>query len=185
MPVTSPSRSDRLIDLAAAAIPGGAAAYSASRLAPLWDWSPLIVSPVAGLATFTIGMLVMRAASRMPKAVMPEFSFSVEPAYSPELLLETLWEEAVAGDDILLLDRPVESRIDELAELMLDDPLPIPGQDSRVVQLFAARPNAGELVGRIERHLGRAAPVAPSVQPDATDSLRRALDELRRSLRQA
>ena len=185
MPVPSQSRSDLLLSLAAAAMPGGAAAWSATRLAPLWDWPSVVASPVAGCAAFVVGIGVMRAASRPRPAALPGFSFSAEPANSPELLLETLWEDALAGDDVLLLDGPVEARVDELAELMLDDPLPVPGQESRVVQLFAARPNAGELVGRIERHLGRSAPATPGVQPDAADSLRRALDELRRSLRQA
>jgi hypothetical protein len=96
-----------------------------------------------------------------------------------------MWEEALAGDQILLLDQPVDEQIHALAELMLDDPLTPPEPDSRVVQLFAAKPSAGELVNRIERHLGRSAPAGLPGPADATDALRRALDELRRSLRQA
>ena len=184
MPLNSPTRSDRLLDFAAAAIPCGAAAYSASRLAPLLDW-PAIAAPLAGMIAFAIGLVVMRAASRTTPRPARSYEFATDSAFSPELLLDSMWKEAVAGDGELLLDQPVEEQIEALAELMLDDPLPPTQPGSRVVQLFVARPNAGELVNRIERHLGRSAPPHSPAPADATDALRRALDELRQSLRQA
>lgn len=141
--------------------------------------------PLAGLLAFMIGLLVMRAATRRARPIAKPYSFSSDAAFSTELLLETMWEEAVAADGELLLDQPLEDRIETLAELVLDDPLPVPRPDSRVVQLFATRPNAGELVNRIERHLGRTMPGPSSAPADASDALRRALDELRNSLRQA
>lgn len=185
MPVTLPTRSDRLFDLAAAAIPGGAAAYSANRLAPLLDWPPSIAAPLAALIAFVFGLAVMRAASRQVRPAETSYAFSTDSAFSSELLLDSIWEEAIAGDQILVLDQPVDQQIHALAELMLDDPLPLPEPDSRVVQLFAAKPSAGELVNRIERHLGRSTPAGLPGPADATDALRRALEELRRSLRQA
>jgi len=183
--MTLPTRSDQLFDLAAAAIPGGAAAYSANRLAPLLDWPSSIAASLAALLAFAFGLAVMRAASRQVRPVSTSYVFSTDSAFSSELLLDSMWEEALAGDQILLLDQPVDEQIHALAELMLYDPLPPPEPDSRVVQLFAAKPSAGELVNRIERHLGRSAPAGFPAPADATDALRRALDELRRSLRQA
>ena len=127
----------------------------------------------------------MRAIGRRSRSNATAYSFSGERAFPAELLLETMWEEAVAADGELFLNQAVDDRIDVLAELILDDPLPNPQPDSRVVQLFATRPNAGELVNRIERHLGRTTSALPPAPADASDALRRALDELRRSLRQA
>ena len=185
MPGIPPTNSHRLFDIASAAIPAGAAAYSASRLAPLLDWPGAIAILSAGVAVFAVGLLLMRAIGRRSPPNATAYSFSDERAFPAELLLETMWEEAVAADDELLLDRPVDDQVDALAELILDDPLPSPQPGSRVVQLFAARPNAGELVNRIERHLGRTTSALPPAPADASDALRRALDELRRSLRQA
>ena len=174
-----------MFDLAAAAVPGAAAAYSANRLAPLFDWPAEVATPLAGICLFAVGLLVMRVTTWRTQPMAKPYTFSSEAAFPAELLLETMWEESIAADGELLLDCPVEDRIDALAELILDDPLPCPQPDSRVVQLFAARPNAGELVNRIERHLGRASLPQPPAPADASDALRRALDELRRSMRQA
>jgi hypothetical protein len=185
MAVISPTQSDRVFDLAAAAVPGGAAAYSANRLAPLFDWQPAIAISLAVLVSCAMGLVVMRVASRQGRPLVMPYAFATELAYSPELLLDSLWDEVAVSDGVLLLEQPVEQQIEVLAELMLDDPLPPPEPDSRVVQLFSARPNAGELVNRIQRHLGRSAPPSSSGPADATDALRRALEELRLSLRQA
>ncbi|QIK96297.1 hypothetical protein G7076_07410 [Sphingomonas sp. HDW15A] len=185
MPVLSPIQSDRWFDLAAAVIPGAAAAYSAYRLAPLLDWRPEFAIPVAALLVFALGLGTMQLVSRRIRPAAKPYAFRSDTAHFPELLLDSLWQEAVASDDVLLLDLPVENGIKALAELILDDPLPHPQPDSRVVQLFAAKPNPGELVNRIERHLGRTAESAPPRPMDATDALRRALEELRQSLRQA
>ena len=185
MPMAKPHPLDRLSDLAAA-VPAAAAAWSATRLAPLFDWPARLAAPIAALAVFIIGYWVMRAAAaRPPRHLLNVFSIPFDPDLPSELLLENLWDEAKVGDGVLLLDQPLEERMDAVAELLLDDPLPVPQSDSRVVRLFSATPKAGELVGRIERHLGRSAQIAPAAQADAADSLRRALDELRQSLRQA
>ena len=72
--------------------------------------------------------------------------------------------------------------------LELEDVLPAPAEDSRVVQLFAARPlpTPGELARRIDRHLeegeeGRGGRTL-ELEVDAAAALRHALGELRRSL---
>jgi hypothetical protein len=69
------------------------------------------------------------------------------------------------------------------AELVLDDALPQPAADSRVVQLFdrTAMPAPGGLQSRIDCHFRNASP--PNSSPDASQSLQQALAELRRSLR--
>jgi hypothetical protein len=96
---------------------------------------------------------------------------------------------------IAIAERPPEADVlllTEVAEaepLLLDDPLEEAGADSRVVQLFAARPlpTPGELHQRIAAHL--AAPQRPAnganvidLDVDASAALRQALGELRRSL---
>jgi hypothetical protein len=91
---------------------------------------------------------------------------------------------APGGEDVLLL-----TDVAEPEPLLLDDPLEEAAGDSRVVQLFAARPlpTPGELQQRIAAHL--AAPERLSeagsvhdLEVDATAALRQALGELRRSL---
>lgn len=87
---------------------------------------------------------------------------------------------------------PVLELVDVLrnddAPLVLEDRLDPPQEDSRVVQLFAARalPTPGELRQRIEAHLGerqesRPAPVL-ELEVDAAAALRQALGDLRRNL---
>jgi hypothetical protein len=73
--------------------------------------------------------------------------------------------------------------------LELEDRLPEPTEDSRVVQLFAARPlpTPGELAKRIEAHLSHGADESRGgkileLEVDAAAALRQALGELRRSL---
>jgi hypothetical protein len=73
--------------------------------------------------------------------------------------------------------------------LLLDDPLEEAAPDSRVVQLFAARPlpTPGELQQRIAAHLStvRAPAEGGALQTldvDASAALRQSLSELRRSL---
>lgn len=71
--------------------------------------------------------------------------------------------------------------------LLLEDVLPQPEEDSRVVRLFApdGPTTVGELQARIDQHLGQrsAEPQSTSQPPDASDALHAALDEIRRSLR--
>jgi hypothetical protein len=66
---------------------------------------------------------------------------------------------------------------------VLSDILAKLGPDSRVVRLFdpAAMPTPAQLNDRIERHLRSSSQQAG--QPDASDALYQALNELRRSLR--
>jgi hypothetical protein len=72
--------------------------------------------------------------------------------------------------------------------LELEDRLPEPAEDSRVVQLFAPRPlpTPGELARRIENHLGGGESNRDGkileLEVDAAAALRQALGELRRSL---
>ena len=72
--------------------------------------------------------------------------------------------------------------------LVLEDRLSPPQEDSRVVQLFAARPlpTPGELRQRIEEHLGAGATQQSAavldLEVDAAAALRQALGDLRRSL---
>jgi hypothetical protein len=89
----------------------------------------------------------------------------------PELLLTELAE--------LLLTETVGADADEL---LLEDRLVHPADDSRVIRLFDPRtlPTAGELHERIERHLRD--PEQASY-PDATKELHQALAALRGSLR--
>ena len=84
--------------------------------------------------------------------------------------------------------------------LLLDDPLPVPQPESRVVRLFAvpdvdaAAPTAGpgEMIARIEHFLGQGrgapgdAPVARdnTASDEASAALHAALADIRRSLRQ-
>ncbi|QDP20228.1 hypothetical protein [Sphingomonas xanthus] len=75
-------------------------------------------------------------------------------------------------------------------ELLLDDPLVVLPQDSRVVQLFApVEPTPGELVERIADFLDArpqprlAAQTLPSVPVDASVALHAALANIRASLR--
>lgn len=91
---------------------------------------------------------------------------------------------------------PAEPEVLELTEalgpepLELEDRLEEPGTDSRVVQLFAPRPlpTPGELVRRIENHLGGSSSgeerggTVLELEVDASAALRHALGELRQSL---
>ena len=125
-------------------------------------------------------MRIVPAESRY--LALPDFESAV--LFDEVLLLDERYEAL----DELLLDQPqVEAATEAVAELLLDDPLPAPTPDSRVVILFAdgRMPTAGQLKDRIDRHLAdgaRPVQVSPS---DASDALSDALAELRRSLRQA
>ena len=167
---------DWLVEIAGAAIPATAAAFAATRLAPLNDWS-LSSAVLAGFGgVFAAAFTVMR----------------VVPAEAHRLALPDFETKAVADedscDDVLLLDQPLlEAATGAVAELLLDDPLPTPTPDSRVVQLFAdgRMPTAGQLKHRIDRHLADGVCQVRDVRIDAADALSDALAELRRSLRHA
>lgn len=168
------------LDVAAAAVPAAAAAWSASLLAPLAGAPAGPASLAAGLLLFAGGWLVMRAA-QAPQESYPLRLFRV-PMETDELLLD-----CPAGDSdaaALLLDQPITGAMDALAELLLDDPLAEPPADSRVVRLFPVqRPACPQtLRRRVDLHVEARSGVAPSAAGDAADSLRQALDELRRTL---
>ncbi len=176
-------RLDWLVELAGAAAPAAAAAFAAAKVAPLNGWS----LSTALLAGFGGAFAAAYTAMRMIPAEARQFALpGFEPTAMPEdvLLLDEHYE--LLGE--LLLDRPlVEAGCEAVAELLLDDALPAPATDSRVVQLFAdgRMPTAGQLKHRIDRHLADGPRASQEVAIDAADALNEALAELRRSLRQA
>jgi hypothetical protein len=172
-------RLDWLVELAGAAAPALAALVAATRLAPMFDWPTATPAIASGGGVFAIAYLMMRAVRPEPR-VLGLNEFAAPAIDDDELLLDQPYV------DELLLDQPLDEDTSTLAELLLDDPLPVPAPDSRVVQLFAdgRLPTAGQLVSRIERHLAEGGRPVPPTQ-DASDILSEALADLRRSLRQA
>lgn len=167
-------RLDWLVELAGASAPATAAAFAAARLAPVHGWPTSTALLVAFALVFALAFAAMRMVPSGPRHLaLPDFD--------PLLI-----DQVDAAPDELLLDQPlVEGEMDAVAELLLDDALPAPAPDSRVVQLFAdgRMPTAGQLKDRIDAHLADGqSRGAPS---DASDVLSDALAELRRSLRQA
>ena len=158
-------RAEAIIDAAAAAALGAAAAWLCVRLG---------LGPPATAAAGLFGLGAAFAALRCVRPETASFRLAgfapcdLEPA---ELLLtEADCPQPVASD----------GRI-ESGELILDDALAPADPDSRVVRLFdvSAMPTPGELKARIDRHLGG----PPSSPPDASQALFDALAELRSSLR--
>ena len=172
---------DWLVELMGAAAPAVAAAFAAAKLAPVNGWALSTAMLVGFGGVFVLAFTAMRV-------VPAEARHLALADFEPAIILDDvlLLDEPFVAMDELLLDQPlVEAATVAVAELLLDDALPAPAPDSRVVQLFAdgRMPTAGQLKHRIDRHLadgGRAA--APG---DASDMLTEALAELRRSLRQA
>lgn len=162
--------SGQWLDVAAAAVPAAAAAWSSALLAPLANVPAELASPAAGLALFLAGWALMRRASP-PEPVFGVVPFRV-PAEPGQPWLE-LDMAAYGEEPILLLNKSLE-------ELVLDDPLPAPSAQSRVVQLFPAQPL---LAARRIDHDSQTPANRPG-ETNAADSLRRALDELRRTLAQ-
>lgn len=200
---------DWLVELAGALVPAAAAGFAAMRLGPAYGIAPE-AALAAGFATiFVIAFAVMRAVPAEPRLLAiaqfeqrelaDDVSLLVEalghgeplldraPPQFEELLLDQPWVEP----EELLLDQPLveAAELAAVAELLLDDPLPVPPADSRVVQLFAPgrMPTAGQLQRRIDRHIagGDRSIAGPPNESDASDALGAALAELRRSLRQA
>lgn len=172
---------DWLVEVAGASAPAVAAAFAAFKLAPTNGWPVAPAVLIGGAATFAAAWAVMRLIpAEAHHLALPDFGGVV---LEDELLLDQPW---AAEDDILWLDQPLmEQGSAAVAELLLDDPLPVAEPGSRVVQLFAdgRMPSAGQLLTRIDRHLSDNGNRAPS--SDASDALSEALAELRRSLRQA
>jgi hypothetical protein len=130
---------------------------------------------MAGACAFAVGALLVAdgfgqsgaAASIATAGIMffvtRELLDRVEPR--AELRLPAFAQAAFpaedGGDELLLTDRSTADN-----ELLLDVVLEQPAADSRVVRLFE-----------------RGAPTAATAAPDASETLRRALHDLRRSLR--
>lgn len=194
MAIAVPTPAERGLEFAAAAIPAMATAYAGAALGPLLGFASFPAAGVLATSIFGASFVFMRMIGKVePQFVIPTFVSSDGDFTSDhsELLLDV-----PVDDDALLLDGETQwpplvldqpclgGQIDELAELLLTDPIPLPSPQSRVVQLFAPQPmpTAGQLADRIDRHLGHASVASKS---DATDALHEALEELRRSLRRA
>ena len=161
---------------------GGAMGFAVARIAPFG--AGLAEAGAAGaLVALTGGLLVARLGERgAPRA----------PAIADSL------NDLLLGDDVLTLQDRVDDEV-----LLLDDPLPAVGDESRVVRLFAlpagpgeaATPLAGpgEMISRIEDFLGHVRGSAPRAEPlrsadpttaeDASAALHAALADIRRSLK--
>jgi hypothetical protein len=179
-------RFDPIVDWLAAFFPAGCAAYAGWLLGPLVGYLPLAAALAAGGALYLAGFLFMRAMRpARPAFLLPELGCDLDRA-ADELVLETVWRDVADELDELLLDRPAfDAGSIALGELILEDALPPPPPDSRVVQLFAPQ----QLKERVDRHLANARAVQPSPaeeDPGASDDpLRLALADLKRSLRRA
>lgn len=156
------------VELGAAAALGAAVAFAATMLG-------------AGAAGVGAAALAFAAAAAGLRLVPAGASWRL-PKFEPAV--------GDAGEECppSAAEQPVAAVRDAAAgavadELLLDDPLPPPAEQSRVVQLFGERrlPTPGELQASIARHLERNG--APVDQPDAAAALSAALAELRRSLR--
>ena len=155
-------RFDWLAEWIGAAALAAGAGFAALKLAPQW-------SLATALAALAFGYATMRLVRAEPLTrALPSFELApLEPSSArDELLLDQLYVED--GD-----------------ELLLEDPLPAPTPDSRVVRLFAvdSLPTAGQLKTRIDQHLATTPRPALQQVPDASDALFAALADLRRSLR--
>lgn len=198
-------RLDWLVELAGASAPAMAASFAAMKLAPFHGW-PFSGAMLAGFGiTFGLSFAAIRLVPAEQRLLpLPEFepSLKLDEVLLPDDTL--LLEDRLTDDELLLSEALVDSAgwpellLDQalvaptmasataaVAELLLDDPLPVPAPDSRVVQLFAdgRMPTAGQLQRRIDRHLADGA--RPTADPATSDALGEALAELRRSLRQA
>jgi hypothetical protein len=185
-------RFDWLVELGGAAALAAAAGYAAVMIGPAYGWpvGPALLSSAGGAFAIAFAAIRLVPAETHMLAV-PHFDL---PLLLDDVLPEddVLWLDQPLLDE-LLLDRPwvdddggaIEAATRQLATLLLDDPLPVPAADSRVVQLFAdgRLATAGELSSRIDRHLARSG--NPAAAEDASDTLSEALAQLRRSLRQA
>lgn len=153
-----------LIDVASAALFGAAVAYAGTALG----------TPLLGWAGGSIAMMAALVGLRLVPPEPQRFAL-------PLIALEALSPELPA--DVLELTEP--------EPLLLEDVLTATQPNARVVRLFARPPlpTAGELVQRIESHLGRDGQSGDrrtgevvQLPVDASAALREALADLRRSL---
>ncbi len=162
---------------------GGAVGFAVARIAPL-D-AGLIEASGAGLLAALAGWVLVQRVDRGRE--------------SQSLARAGAMAGGIMDEDALLL-----SQIDEDEALLLDDPLPLLRDDSRVVRLFAALPGdsegaapligPSEMIARIEDFLGQshasstgepARSASQGAPADASTALHMALADIRRSLRQA
>jgi hypothetical protein len=162
----------------AAACFGGAIAFA------LWTVAPhglgIVAAPVASALGMIGALFLIRRADRPGQRRGERFA----PVDFTDEAGRLVLDEAPGDDEYLVLD----------------DPLPLINEDSRVVRLFAVPaagenvplPAPGEMAARIENFLGvtRTAPTATAPPPapaatDASAALHAALADIRRSLRQA
>lgn len=164
---------------------GGAIGFAIARIAPLG--AGLAEAGGAGTIVATAAWLILWRVDH-PRGLRQPFA--------PESL-----DDLLDTADVLLLDQ----RVDDDEALLLDDPLPVLGDDSRVVRLFAVQPvhseaapmplaGPGEMIARIEDFLGQARGSAAGGElvsradkagsDDANAALHAALADIRRSLRQ-
>ncbi len=179
----SPPRIETAAVSVAALSVGGAVAFAVARIAPLG--AGLGEASGAGLIAALGAWVLVGRVDRRP--------------VSPCMAKVARMASGIMEQDVLLLDQMVEDE-----PLLLDDPLPILNDDSRVVRLFAAIPGEdrrapplagpGEMIARIEDFLGRSrgAPLGETSHrarkaesEDASAALHSALADIRRSLRQA
>lgn len=163
----SVERVERAAEVLGAAAAGIGAGGSAMLLGLPIGWPVLPLGVASAAFGAAAGWALMRAVApaRIDHA-LPEFTpapIEIEALVEPQSLSTDVQERA----------------------LILDDPLPAPPADSRVVALFSAE-RPGELQQRIERHLavGQGRDAAVAARDDA-DALHAALDEIRRSLRRS
>ena len=172
------------VEQAAAALFAGAVAFAGfAGLRPVLP--PLQLGACAFAAALIAYLMCKKAMATATQrgGELPLSIFDVrelEPFESDELVLthaDRITGELVLTDADRVQNAPGEE------PLLLEDALPRPESDSRVVQLFdrKAMPTPGQLQSRIDDHLGHASPRAG--QSDASQALAAALAELRRSLR--
>ena len=147
----------------------------------------------AFFAAGTALVLILLAASNLYVLTASAVAFagcfyglrSIEPEYAqfsiPRFQIEQF--QPLELDELKLTDadRLAGAQLDDA--LILDDILAEIGPDSRVVRLFDrdAMPSPGQLIARIDDHLGISE--GASVPQDASEALSEALAQLRRSLR--
>ena len=173
------------VEQAATVLFAGAVAFAASAgLRPVLPPLQLAVCAcgAALIAYFACNKAMGVATRRSSELPLSIFNVrDLEPFESDELVLtqaDRITQELVLTD----ADRLQGKHSAEQEPLLLDDPLPEPESDSRVVQLSErkAMPTPGQLQSRIDDHLAGA---SPRGQSDASQALAAALAELRRSLR--
>ncbi|WP_300974780.1 hypothetical protein [Sphingomonas sp. LHG3406-1] len=137
----------------------------------------LVGQSLPGVGAATVTVLLTLAVLRRVKPEPRRFRL---PTFELPVAADPVEEDA--------LELTEEAPEEEEEVLVLEDRLSPPQEDSRVVQLFAARPlpTPGELRQRIEEHLGAGATQRSAavldLEVDAAAALRQALGDLRRSL---